>query len=454
MKIVIAGNGKVGYALAEQLSREEHDVTVIDNNEDVLERSEELLDVMTVYGNGASLETQTLANVSEADLLIAATSADEINILSCLLARKLGCKQTIARVRNPEYGAQLQFLKDDLGLSMTFSPDRSAAHAIFRVLQFPSFLKLDSFARSRIELVELSITPGSALDGIVLDHLYEIAKVKLLVCCVDRAGIISIPRGGFVLKSGDKISVTAATRDLAKMIRNLDISSLKIKNVMICGSSPVTEYLAEELIESRVNVKIVAHNLERCKQISENIPQAIVICGDYKDEKLMLTEGISKVDAYVALTDYDEDNIVLSLYAGRMGAKKSVACVDRSELIPILQGWNTSSIVSPKHITVNEVLRFVRALDKSAGGSMITMHSIMDGKAEALEFEASEGTKHMDVPLAKLRLKPNILISCITHGGDVIIPKESDCIRKGDSVVVVTKADSVLSELNDIFLAE
>lgn len=451
MRIVIAGNGKVGYALAVQLSKEGHDVTVIDNNESIHERSQEQLDIMTVLGNGASLETQREASVGDAELFIAATSADEINLLCCILARKLGCKQTVARVRNPAYTEQMRFLKDDLGLSMTVSPDRSSAHAIFRVLQFPSFLKLDSFARGRVELVELSVEEGGALDGIALFNLYEIAKVKLLVCCVDRDGEVIIPRGSFVLKKGDKISVTAATRDLAQLIRNLSITSHRVKNVVICGGSLTAELLAAELIESRINVKILSHNRERCLHLSEALPKAIVLCCDYKDEDLLRSESIGQADAFIALTDYEEDNIVLSLLAERMGAKKAVASVDRAALLPLLQGKGSISIISPKYLAINEILRFVRALDKSSGGSMLTLHSIMEGRAEALEFHVSSDVRHLGEPLSKLPTKKDLLIACITRHGKIIIPNGDDFMLEDDTVVIVTKAGDVIYELNDIF---
>lgn len=457
MKIIIVGDGKMGLALTQLLSAEGHDITVIDSNPEVLRTVTEMYDVMGVLGNGACLEVQRSADAMHSDLLIAATSADETNLLCCILAKKLGCKQTIARVRNPEYASQANFLKEELGLSMTINPDRTAAHAIFRILQFPSFLKLDAFARGRVELVELRIREGSVLDGIKLLHLNEAAKARVLVCGVDREGEVTIPSGSFELKAGDMITVTAATADLAKLIKNLGISTQKINHVMLIGGSHIAQYLAAELIDVRADVKIIEQNPLRCQKLAETLPKALIANGNGVDQTLLKEEGIGNTDAVVTLTGIDEENIIISMFAEHMGVPKTVTKINRTELSVVFGERSSSSLISPKTLAAHEILRFVRALSvgNSTAGSMITMHGIMDGKAEALEFIAANGMKYLNTPLAKLNLKPHILISCISRvGQSVIIPSGSDEIRAGDSVVIVATAGRMISDLNEIFEAE
>ncbi len=452
MKIVVVGDGKVGFALTQQLSQEGHDLTVIERDAAVLERTMEQLDVMGVSGNGASLEVQRSAGVMNNDLLIAVTSADEINLLCCILARKLGCPQTIARVRNPEYAQQVRFLQKELGLSMTINPERATAHAVFRVLQFPSFLKLDAFASGRVELVELRVRKGEKLDGIPLKELYEIAKVRVLVCSVDRGGEIVIPGGNFTLRADDTIAVTAATKDLAQLIKNLGISTQKIHNVMIIGGSRIALYLAQELIDSRINVKIIERDAARCRMLSESLPKAIVIHGDGGQQNLLEMESIQSMDAVVTLTGVDEENLVISMYADYVGVPKTVTKINRMELSAVFKDRGAGSLISPKQLTASEIARYVRALGNKTGGSMITLHGIMGGKAEAMEFLADKGTLYLSTPLSKLNLKPNLLITCINRSGRIIIPRGSDTIEAGDTVVVVAAAGDVLGELNDIFV--
>ena len=306
MKIVIVGDGKVGSALTEQLSKENHDVVVIDSNKMVLQEAQQALDVNVVHGNGASLKIQKLANVDTSDLLIAATSADEINLLCCIVARKLGCRHTIARVRNPEYYGQLYLLKEELGLNMMINPERSTANEIFRLLQFPSFLKRDSFAKGRVEIVELVLQQDSPLAGIKLSELYRAVKVKVLVCAVERGKEVVIPDGNFVLCPGDKLSVTASSGDLARLIRNLGLAQRKIRDVMIIGGSRIAFYLAEDLIASGVNVKLIEIDEKRCTALADMLPKATIIHADGSDRYVLDSEGLSQTDAVVTLTDIDE----------------------------------------------------------------------------------------------------------------------------------------------------
>ncbi|MBQ9995945.1 MAG: Trk system potassium transporter TrkA [Clostridia bacterium] len=450
MKIVIVGCGKVGYALAAQLSAENHDITVVDNNSRVIEKAQETLDVMSMSGNGAALAIQQEARVGEADLLIATTSSDELNLLCCIVAKRLGCRHTISRVRNTDYMNQLTFMRDDFGLSMTVNPEYATARTIWRFLQFPSFLKIDSFAKGRVELVELKITENSVLNGKSLDKLSTELHLKVLVCVVERDNQIFIPKGDFVLREGDKINVTAPRSELTKMIKTLGISTQKIRNVMVVGGGRIAEYLAEELIRSGVDVKIIERDRERSIELASRYPEALIINDDGSIHDVLMAEGIRETDAVVTLTGIDEQNLVISLYAGHIGVPKTITKLNRSEYSELFSDRELGSTVCPKEVIASEIIRYVRSIDNS-DASIITLHRIVDGKAEAIEFIANAQTTGLDIPLKDLKLKKNILIACINHDGKIIIPRGMDRISYGDTVIIVTAADEPISELNDIF---
>ncbi len=452
MKIVIVGDGKVGYTLTNQLLQEGHDIIVIDNNPDVLEDSLEKLDVMVVNGNGATIKTQTEADVANSDLLIAATSADEVNLLCCFLAKKLGCRHTICRMRNPDYTQSIQYMRDDFGLSMTVNPELAAAREIFRMLQFPSFLKRDSFAKGRVEIVELKISSDSALVGKKLEKLSDILRgVKVLVCAVERGEEVYIPDGSFVIEANDKITVTAPRSELVKLIKSLKVSNQKIKDVIIIGGSRIATYLSDDLIKSGVNVKIIEQNLEKCRQLSERLPNAVIINGDGTLQDFLISEGIEETDAVVSLTNIDEENLIISMYADYCGVSKTVTKIDRTEYIHLFKDKGIGSVVCPKMLTSYEIIRYVRAMENTTGGAVKTLHRIVDEKVEALEFSATLNTKYLGEPLKKINLKNNILIACINRMGRIIIPSGNDYISAGDTVIVVTTADRKFSDINDIF---
>lgn len=450
MNIVIVGDGKVGSALTEQLSKENHDVVVIDSNKMVLQETQEAADVMVVHGNGASVKIQKQANVDTSDLLIAATSGDEINLLCCIIARKLGCRHTIARVRTPEYFGQLYFLKEELGLSMTINPERAAASEIFRLLQFPGFLKRDSFAKGRVEIVEIVLHEDSLLNGRKLSSLSHIAKVKVLVCAVERGSDVAIPDGNFELRAGDKIYVTASSGDLAKLIRNLDLERKKIRDVMIIGGSRIAYYLADDLLSTGVNVKLFEQKEERCNLLADLLPRATIIHADGTDRFVLDSEGISRTDAVVTLTNIDEENLIVSMYANFLKVPKVITKINRTEYNEVFRDKGIDCVVSPKELCSSDIVRYVRAMGNRSGGSVLTLHRIVDNKAEALEFRANDTYRRLGDTLSNTPLRPNILIACINRNGRIIIPKGSDIIEEGDTVIVVTIADRVIDDLNDI----
>ena len=426
MQIIIVGDGKVGVALTEQLSSEGHDITVIDSNPKVLEQSLESYDVMVVHGNGASIGVLKEAGVEDAHLLIAATSRDETNLLTCIVAKKLGAKHTIARVRNPEYAEQLVLMRDELGLSMTINPELAAAREIHHLLQFPSFLKRDSFAKGRVEIVEIHVGEDSKLAGIPLNRLYEIARVRVLVCVVERGGTVHIPDGSFTLQAGDNIYVTADSQDLAY-------------------------YLAMRCLHAGLGVKIIEQNHERCVELAELLPSAVIIEADGSRQDILAAEGISSTDAVITLTNMDEENLIISMYASHIGVPKVITKVNRTEYVEAFKSMGIDTFISPKALCSTDIVRYVRAMQNTTGGSVITLHRMVEGKAEALEFRAAETTRHLGETLLDIQLKPEILIACITHKGRTIIPRGSDVFQAGDTVIVVTTSGQPINDLNDIF---
>lgn len=446
MKVIVVGDGKVGYTLTEQLSREGHDVVVIDNNAAALTDSMNMLDVMGVVGNGATYTAQKEAGVEQADILIAATSTDEMNLLCCLVAKKLGAKHTIARVRNPEYAEQLQFMKEDLGLSLTINPENAAAREISRVLRFPSAIKIDLFARGRVELVEVKLREGNPLIGLSLMELRQRLGVRVLICAVQRGEELHIPSGEFRLQLGDKISLTGTPTDVAALFRSMGILKKQARSVIIAGGGRVAYYLAKQLLDMGMRVKIVEIDRARAEHISELLPKAMVIHGDAMDQNLLQEEGLNEMDGFVALTGMDEENILMSMYASKCGVGKVVSKVNKLSLLDILGESFSESTVSPKLTTANEILRYVRAMENSRGSKVETLTRIVDGRVEALEFRVHEDSKTINVPLKDLPIRKDVLLACIARRGEVIIPGGADEIHVGDSVIVLT----TIKQLNDL----
>jgi trk system potassium uptake protein TrkA len=450
MKIAIIGDGNVGFTLARQLSKEGHDLVLIDSDQDVLQHAQERLDVLVVVGNGATLEVQREADIGNCDLMVAVTSSDETNLLCCILAKKLGCRHTISRVRNAEYNQQLQYLREDLGLSMAINPELMTAHQIFRSIEFPSFLNLDAFAKGRVELVELLLDEKNALTDRRIDDMKGELRRHILVCAVERDGEVMIPRGGFVFKAGDKITITASRRDLAKVIKQLELDVQKIRNVMIIGGSTIAEYLADDLLNVGIGVKIIEIDEERANELAERLPKALVINDDGSSHDVLRAERIDETDAVVTLTGVDEMNIVISMFSSKSGVPKTITKLDNNEYNVLFADKGIGSTVCPKELITNDILRYVRAMS-SSGGSAITLHRIVDEKAEAIEFEVGEDTLHLGEPFSKIPLRKDLLVACITRMGNIIFPHGADCLHKGDTVIIVTTSEHTVFELNDIF---
>lgn len=450
MKIVIVGDGKVGHALSEQLSGERHDIVVIDNKPDRARYTDTRLDVVAVQGNGASYLVQQEAGVAEADLLIAATSADEVNMLCCLVAKKMGAKGTIARVRNPEYTQQLELMGDDLGLSMTINPELAAAAEIARILAFPSATRIETFGRGRVELYEFVLPDTTPLHGLALAGLYSTHKLKVLICVVQRAGQVFIPSGDFVLQRGDVLNITSTRTRIQDFCRVAGITTHKIHNVMVAGGSRIAYYLTRQLQHMGLQVKIVERDRARCLQLCERFPEAMIIEGDAGDYTLLQEEGLADTDAFVSLTGNDEENILMSLNAATQGVHKVVTKVNRDGLTGLAGKLKLGSVISPKYITANNIVQVVRALANSQGSNVETLHRLVDNTVEALEFRIVPGFARAGVPLKELQFQPNLLLACILRGSEVIIPGGNDTIEVGDSVVVVTTR-RFMDDIADIF---
>ncbi len=449
MKIVIVGDGKVGFALADQLSRENNDITVIDSNLDNLKNLMDVLDVLVIHGNGASLSVQKEAGVDKADLLIAATSSDELNILACLVAKKIGAGQTIARVRNPEYSEQLIFMKDELGLSMAVNPEQAAATEMSRRLRFPNALNIDFFAKGRIELVEFCIPDGNMLDGMALMSIYTQLKIRVLICAVQRGGDVYIPDGSFVLQSGDHVTITSSPLEINLFFKTVGIYQQKIRSVLIVGGGRMSYYLAKQLCDMGMQVKIIEPDAARCRTLSEMLPKAIILHGRGNDRELLQGENIDGTDALVAASDSDEMNLLISIYAKTKQVPKIITKVERMDIVEMYGNIGAGAIVSPRQLIANDIIRFVRALSNSAGSSVETLHRIVNGRVEALEFRVRNAPALTGRQLKDLPIRRGILIAVIHRGGRIIIPGGGDTLCEGDGVVVITTMQN-LSDLSDI----
>jgi len=451
VRIIIAGDGKVGAMLTKQLSAEGYDLTLIDADPEVLESTESRYDVMSVQGNCASMETLERAGIRETDLLIAVTNADEVNLLCCMTAHGMNPDiHTIARIRNPEYNDQIFKMRNLFALSMMINPERQAAVEIERLLKYPGFLKRDTFAKGRVEIVELRVDAGHKLCNIALNDLYNIVKCKILVCTVIRNGKAVMPGGDFVLMEGDRIFVTAPTNVLTTLLRNLGIITHKAKRVILCGGGRVSYYLAQMLLKNGIGVQIVERDYEKCVQLANMIPKATVIHGDATKEFLLDNEWISDCDALVTLTGVDEMNIIISLYGSSCKVPQIITKLGRLENNTILDVLPLGSIISPKELSCNNIVQYVRAMQNQTGAAL-TVYMIADGQAEAVEFMVDRNTLHCGEPLKKLRLKKNVLVACIMHGAQLEIPNGDSSFAQGDTVIVVTGADRVLYRLDDIF---
>ncbi|MDY3767749.1 MAG: Trk system potassium transporter TrkA [Lachnospiraceae bacterium] len=449
MKIIIIGCGKVGVTLAEQLVEENHDVVLVDESPAQLQEVPETIDALTILGNGASVVTQMEAGVKSADILIAVTGSDELNLLCCLIAKKAGRCQTIARVRNPVYSEEIGFIKESLGISMIINPEFTTATEIARLLRFPSAIKIDTFAKGRVELLKFRVKPEFNLNEVAVSSLQERLKCDVLVSGVERGDEVHIPNGDFVLRDGDLVSIIASPQNAAKFFQKIGLKTNQVKNCMIVGGGKIGFYLAKQLVDMKIQVRIVEKSKERCERLSELLPGAMVLQGDGTDRKLLIEEGLERTEAFVTLTNMDEENILLSLFAKDQTSAKLITKVNRISFDHLIDRLDLGSVIYPKYLTADYILQYVRAMQNSIGSNVETLYHILDKRAEALEFSIHENSSVVGIPLMDIELKDNLLIGCINRHGKIRIPRGHDMIQVGDTVIVVTTQKG-LNDIEDI----
>ena len=442
MKIILVGCGKVGTALARQLSEEGHNVTVIDTNKARVEHISESYDVMGIAGNGSSITTLSEAGIEEADVFIAVTGSDELNLLCCMFAKKAGHCHAIARVRNPSYSHELDFIKKQIGISAIINPEMAAAREISHLLRFPGASKIDTFAEGRVRLIKFTLTEAQALDGVAIREIPTRLKSDILVCAVERDGGVIIPNGNFVLRTGDQVTFLATQEKAHEFFQRIHLAVRPVRNALIVGGGAIAFYLSQELLENHVRVRIVERDPARCDVLAQALPEAQILCEDGSNREFLLSEGLTSTEAFVALTNIDEENVLLTLFAKKHSNGKLVTKINRLEFDDILAGLDLGSIVYPKYMTCDYIVQYVRALQNEAGSNIKTLYRILDDRVEALEFTVHEKSRATGVPLSQLHLKKNLLLCCITRGNEIKIPR-------GDNVIVVT-LEHGLHDLRDI----
>lgn len=438
MKVVIVGGGKVGRKLVEDFNNEGEDVVLIDIKNSVCEKIQETFDVRCVCGSGTDLEALNEAEVKRSDLFIAVTENDEYNALCAVMAKKIGADRCVARVRNREYFKQIDFMRDALGINLIVNPEFATAAEISRILRFPAAINTETFAKGRIELIEFNVGADNALCNYAIYEIYKKYKIKVLICAVQRGNEVYIPNGDFIIQSGDKLHITASHRDLTRFMREIGIIQKKVKSVILIGGGRISFYLARLLLESGMKVKIIEQDMNRCQEISEHLPKADVVCGDGTDRQVLAEEGIDRVDSLVALTGIDEENMIISMYAKSRNVDKIVTKVNRISYADLMEDSGVYSIVTPKNITANIIIRYARAMKSAQDTEMRTLYRIVNNKAEAMEFIVNKESHLTSRPLSKIRMKKNVLIAAILRNNKTFLPDGGSTLEVGDTVVVVT----------------
>lgn len=453
MNIIIVGCSRVGETLAAQLGKEQNDVTVIDLNSDKINEVTSKYDVMGIVGNGATHTTLVEAGVNSADLLIAVTDSDELNLLCCMMAKKTGDCRVIARVTSPEYNADIAYLKDELGIEMIINPEHAAAEEIARVLNFPSAIKIETFAKGRVELITFRVGEGCPLIGMKVKEVVTQLKCDVLICTVERDGEAHIPNGDFVFEERDVISVVSSRRKAVNFFKKINYKMDAVRDVMIAGANEMTHYLCALLKGSGIAVKVIEKNIDYCDELASAFTDITVINGDCADQSLLIEEGISSADSFVALTSRDETNVLLSLFAKNFDGKKIVTKINRPEYEDIIKHLDLDTTIFPKNITADIIVRYVRAMKNAMGSNVETMYNVIKDKVEASEFFVRADSPVTGIPLAQMSFKSDVLVAAILRGRTVIIPRGSDTIEPGDFVIIVTKRKA-LRDISDVLEAK
>ena len=449
LKIIIVGCGKVGSTLVEQLSREGHDITIIDKRADKIQDLVNLYDVMGIVGNGASYSVQMEAGIESTNLIIAVTDSDELNLLCCTVAKRVGNCAAIARVRTPDYSMEVTYLREKLGLAMIINPEMEAAKEAARILYLPTALEINSFAHGQAEMIKFKIPDENVLDGMEISYLGQKIAPNILICAIERDGEVYIPSGNFQMKSGDIISFAATHRVAKKFLKDIGFKTNQVKNTMIIGGGKAAYYLAQQLINAGIQVKIIEQNKARCEELSVLLPKAIIINGDGTDEELLKEEGIEYMESFVPLTGIDEENIMLTLHARQVSNAKVITKINRITFKNVISKLDLGSLIYPRMITSEAIIAYVRAKKASMGSNIETLYHMFDYRAEAIEFRVDKESAVTNVSLAELSLKDNLLIGFINRHGSIFIPSGQDCIKVGDSVMIVT-THTGFNDISDI----
>lgn len=438
LNIIIVGAGKVGATLIERLSKEGHDITIIDNDADKVQSISNLYDIMGYVGNGASYSVQMEAGIQDADLLIAVTASDELNLLCCTVAKRVGDCAAIARVRTPDYSTESGYLRDQLGLAMIINPELEASKEAARILYLPTALEVNSFAHGQAEMVKFKVPEGNMLDGISIMESARNVSSKVLICGVERDGEVHIPSGNFVIQKDDIVSFVASRKNGKAFLESIGFKTNQVKDTMIIGGGRAAYYLAHQLLAMGISVKIIERDKARCEELSVLLPSAIIINGDGTDEDLLKEEGIEYAEAFVPLTGIDEENVMLTLYAKQVSNAKVITKINRITFNTVINQLDLGSVIYPRYITSEAIIAYVRAKKNSIDSNIETLYHIFDHRAEAIEFRVNEESAVTNKTFAELSLKKNLLVAFIYRNGSIIIPQGQDCIKVGDTVMVVT----------------
>lgn len=450
MKIIIIGLGTIGKTVLKELSGEGHTVTIIDEDKERIDSLIEKYDVYGVVGNGACADIQKEAKVRGADIVIALTGSDELNVFACLVAKKAGVMNTIARVRNPDYRQQIIDMKDELGISMIVNPERETAGEIFKLIDLPSVTDMETFAKGKVSLVEITVDKDCSLIGETLTSMGRRLQSKVLICAVQREEQIIIPSGHFMFRVGDKVHLASDSASLGSFLSEINVVKSPLRNIMIVGGGRISYYLAEALSKKRrYKVKLIVEDKSEAESFADMLPKVTVIHGNGTRHSLLLEEGIEAMDAFVSLTNIDEENLVVSMFANKMKVKKTIAQIKSEDLYGMLGELGIDNNVSPKNVVADRILSYIRALANKRGSNVLTLYRLVNGKVEAIEFLARKKERFYDKPLKELKFKDNCLIACIIRDGEVIIPSGDSTIQLDDNVIVVTTHTS-FDDLNDI----
>ena len=449
LNIIIVGCGKVGMTLIEQLSKEGHDISIIDKNAAKVQEMSNLYDIMGLVGNGASYSVQMEAGIENADLIIAVTASDELNLLCCTVAKQVGDCAAIARVRTPDYSKEAGYLREKLGLTMIINPELEASLETARILYMPTALEVNSFAHGQAEIVKFKIPEGNLLDGMTIAALGKSITNEILICAIEREGEVYIPGGNFQMAKDDIVSFVAPRRHIRSFLKKIGFKTKQVKDAMIVGGGKASYYLAKQLIAMGIDVKIIEQNKERCEELSILLPEAIIINGDGTDEEVLREEGIEYAQAFIPLTGIDEENIMLTLHAKQVSNAKLITKINRSTFKNVISKLDLGSVIYPRYITSEAIIAYVRAKKNSTNSNIETLYHMFDNRAEAIEFRVDEPSSVTGIPLKDLMLKNDLLVSFIYRNGKVQIPSGLDTIEVGDTVMIVT-THTGLDNIQDI----